>query len=128
MESVQTELNLNGLTFPNHESKLTKLEKEVYDLIPTGKENSVTSDDIANVLGIDPRYVKKLVQKMRLKYYGIGSDKGIDSGYYLFKNHAEYQEFISKLEMEQMNRQKVIDALKHSNMAQEITAESEKTA
>ena len=59
MESIQTELNLNGLTFPNHESNLTKLEKKVYDLIPTGKENSVTSDDIANVLGIDPRYVKK---------------------------------------------------------------------
>ena len=52
----------------------------------------------------------------------------LKSGYYLFKNHAEYQEFISKLETEQMNRQKVIDALKHSKMAQEITAESEKTA
>ena len=33
MESVQTELNLFGLVLPDKETKLTELEKKVFDLI-----------------------------------------------------------------------------------------------
>lgn len=128
MGFVQTELNLNGLTFPNQESELTKLEKKVYDLIPVGKENAITSTDIAKVLSIDPRYVKKIVQRLRLKYYGIGSTKGTEKGYYRFKNPTEYQEFMHKLKTEQMHRNQVIDAMCHVKMAQEIAIEPNQTA
>ena len=40
MNAIQTSLDLNGLTFPNQESKLTKIENKVLKLIPTGKENA----------------------------------------------------------------------------------------
>lgn len=66
MESVQTELNLNGLVFPKKEIELTELEKRVFNLIPVGKENAKTGAYIADTLDISLRHVTGLVKKLRL--------------------------------------------------------------
>lgn len=95
MESAQTELNLYGLVFPDKETKLTELEKKVFDLIPLGKENAVTGSYIATTLKISKRHVIELVRRLRLKYCDIGSTTS--NGYYRFKNPQEYEVgYISK--------------------------------
>jgi len=56
----------------NPESTLTEQEKKVYDLIPTGKENAVPVDYIAQTLAISNRHVIELVRNLRLKSLDIG--------------------------------------------------------
>lgn len=125
MESVQTELNLFGLVLPDKETKLTELEKKVFDLIPLGKENAVTGSYIATTLKISKRHVIELVRRLRLKYCDIGSTTS--NGYYRFKNPQEYAEYRSKAEKEQSRRNEVIKAMRLTPMARKITAEMNQT-
>lgn len=126
MESVQTELNLNGLEFPDKETELTELEKKVFDLIPLGKENAVTGNYIATTLKIGERTLTDTVKKMRLKHYDIGSTT--NDGYWRFKNPQEYMEYMNKTEKEHSGRGKVIEAMRLTPMARKITAEMNQTA
>lgn len=126
MESVQTELNLNGLEFPDKETELTELEKKVFDLIPLGKENAVTGNYIATTLKIGERTLTDTVKKMRLKHYDIGSTT--NDGYWRFKNPQEYMEYMNKAEKEHSGRGEVIEAMRLTPMARKITAEMNQTA
>ena len=102
MKFIQTELNLNGLEFPDKETELTELEKKVFDLIPLGKENAVTGNYIATTLKIGERTLTDTVKKMRLKHYDIGSTT--NDGYWRFKNPQEYMEYMNKAEKEHSGR------------------------
>lgn len=126
MESMQTELDLYGLVFPDKEIELTKLEKKVFDLIPVGKENAKTGSYIADTLDISLRHVTGLVKKLRLKHCDIGSTTY--EGYYRFKNHAEYQEYMHRFETEQKGRNEVIEAMRLTPMAKKLTVEMNQTA
>lgn len=126
MKSVQTELNLFGLVFPNQETKLTELEKRAFDLIPLGKENAVAGSYIATTLDISKRHVIELVRKLRLKYCDIGSTTS--EGYYRFKNPQEYLKFMNKYSKEQARRKQVEDAMRLTPMARKITVEINQTA
>ena len=126
MKFIQTELNLNGLEFPDKETELTELEKKVFDLIPLGKENAVTGNYIATTLKIGERTLTDTVKKMRLKHYDIGSTT--NGGYWRFKNPQEYMEYMNKAEKEHSGRGKVIEAMRLTPMARKITAEMNQTA
>lgn len=126
MESVQTELNLFGLVFPDKETKLTELEKKVFDLIPLGKENAVACSYIATTLKISKRLVTEQIRRLRLKSHDIGSTT--NEGYYRFKNPQEYMEYMNKAEKEHSGRGKVIEAMRLTPMARKITAEMNQTA
>lgn len=126
MKFIQTELNLNGLEFPDKETELTELEKKVFDLIPLGKENAVTGNYIATTLKIGERTLTDTVKKMRLKHYDIGSTT--NDGYWRFKNPQEYMEYMNKAEKEHSGRGKVIEAMRLTPMARKITAEMNQTA
>lgn len=126
MKFIQTELNLNGLEFPDKETELTELEKKVFDLIPLGKENAVTGNYIATTLKIGERTLTDTVKKMRLKHYDIGSTT--NDGYWRFKNPQEYMEYMNKAEKEHSDRGKVIEAMRLTPMARKITAEMNQTA
>lgn len=126
MESVQTELNLLGLVFPDKEIELTELEKKVFNLIPVGKENAVTGSYIAITLKISKRHVIELVRRLRLKYCDIGSTTS--DGYYRFKNPQEYLEFMNKYSKEQARRNQVENAMRLTPIARKITAEMNQTA
>lgn len=126
MESVQTELNLFGLVFPDKETKLAELEKKVFNLIPVGKENAVTSSYIATTLKISKRLVTEQIRRLRLKSRDIGSTTS--EGYYRFKNPQEYAEYRSKAEKEQSRRNEVIKAMRLTPMAKKLTAEMNQTA
>ena len=126
MESVQTELNLFGLVFPDKETKLTELEKKVFNLIPVGKENAVTSSYIATTLKISKRLVTEQIRRLRLKSRDIGSTTS--EGYYRFKNPQEYAEYRSNAAKEQSRRNEVIKAMRLTPMAKKLTAEMNQTA
>lgn len=126
MKAVQTELNLYGLVFPDKETELTKLEKKVFDLIPLGKENAVTSGYIATTLNISKRLVTEQIRRLRLKSRDIGSTTS--EGYYRFKDLQEYLEFMNKYSLEQTRRKQVEDAMRLTPMARKITTEMNQTA
>ena len=126
MESMQTELDLYGLVFPDKDTRLTELEKKVFNLIPVGKENAVTSSYIATTLKISKRLVTEQIRRLRLKSRDIGSTTS--EGYYRFKNPQEYAEYRSKAEKEQSRRNEVIKAMRLTPMAKKLTAEMNQTA
>lgn len=126
MNTIQTSLNLNGLTFPNQESELTKIENKVLKLIPTGKENARSCSYIAETLKISIRTVIETVRRLRLKSFDIGSTT--NNGYYQFKDEKEYLEFMTKFAEEQNRRKQVIEAMRLTPMAQKIIIETNQTA
>lgn len=111
MKPVQTSFNFNGLKFPSQQATLTKQEKKLYELIPTGKENAVQGAYLAETLNIDKRTVIDRVNKVRLKSIGIGSTT--TDGYYRFKDQQEYLEFIGRLRTEYFKRGKVLQAMEN---------------
>lgn len=126
MNAIQTSLNLNGLTFPNQESKLTKIENKVLKLIPTGKENARSCSYIAETLKISIRTVIETVRRLRLKHFDIGSTT--NNGYYQFKDAKEYLEFMSKYSKEQARRNEILKAMEITPMARKIAIEANEDA
>lgn len=122
MESIQTELNLYGAVFPKQEIELNKLEKQVLNLIPLGKENAKKGAYIADLLDISTRNLTDLARELRLKHCDIGSTTY--EGYYLFKNPHEYLEFISKYSKDYTRRNQVGEAMRLTPMAKKITIET----
>lgn len=120
MEPVQTAFNFDGLTFPNPESTLTKIETKLYDLIPIGKEKAVSAEYLAKALDIDTRTVTAITRRLRLKHCDIGSLR--DVGYYRFKDPHEYLEYMAVAEKEQARRYQVLNAMRSTPMAQQVTA------
>ena len=117
----QMALNLYGLQFSTPESRLTKSETEIYDLIPEGKENAVPLEYIANESGTSPRTVIRVVRQIRLKSLDIGSSR--DLGYYRFKDPQEYLEYMAIATKEQARRNQVLTAMRHTPMAQSLMAD-----
>lgn len=111
MKSVQTSFDFNGLKFSSQQAKLTKQEKELYDLLPVGKENAAQGAYLAKILNINKRTVIDKVNKIRLKSIGIGSTT-ID-GYFKFKNYQEYIEFMRRLRAENFRRDQVLKAMEN---------------
>ena len=126
LNAIQTSLNLNGLTFPNQESELTKIENKVLKLIPTGKENARSCSYIAETLKISIRTVIETVRRLRLKSFDIGSTT--NNGYYQFKDEKEYLEFVSKYSKEQARRNEILKAMKITPMARKIAIETNEDA
>ena len=117
----QMALNLYGLQFSTPESRLTKSETEIYDLIPEGKENAVPLEYIANESGTSPRTVIRVVRQIRLKSLDIGSSR--DLGYCRFKDPQEYLEYMAIATQEQARRNQVLTAMRHTPMAQSLMAD-----
>lgn len=119
MNSIQTAFNFNGLIFPNQEIELTKLERKVLELIPTGKSHAKQGDYIAGILNIGKRTVTETVRRLRLKHFDIGSTT--NNGYYRFKDEHEYLTFMASFEKELARSKQVINAMRYTPMAQKIT-------
>ena len=115
MEQLQTSFDFDGLTFPNPESTLTKIETKCYDLIPIGKEKAVSAEYLAKSLDLSIRAVIDIVRRLRLKHCDIGSLR--ENGYYRFKDPH-----MAGTEKEQARRYQVLNAMRHTPMAQLVTA------
>lgn len=126
MNTIQTSLNLNGLTLPNQESELTKIENKVLKLIPTGKENARSCSYIAETLKVSPRTVTETVRNLKLKHFDVGGTR--ENGYYQFKNEKEYLEYMSKYSKEQARRNQVLRAMETTPMARKIAIETNQDA
>ena len=124
LNAIQTSLNLNGLKFSSQQAKLTKQEKELYDLLPVGKENAAQGAYLAKILNINKRTVIDKVNKIRLKSIGIGSTT--TDGYFKFKNYQEYIEFMRRLRAENFRRSQVIKAMENIPVESFIQSESNK--
>lgn len=119
MNAIQMTLNLDGLTFPNQDAKLSHIEKKVLNLIPKGKDNAKPCSYIAKTLHIHNRTVIKVVRQLRLKRFDIGSDT--NGGYYKFKDEKEYIEFMSRYSKEELRRKQVSKSMKQTSMAKRIS-------
>lgn len=71
--------------------EMSKLQAEVFMLIPTGIDNPIGTQDIEKILNIDQRHVRGIIEEL-IKSYGIpiGSLRGKDrSGYFIATNDEE---------------------------------------
>ena len=118
---AQMNLNLDGFEFKNPESLLTETETKVYDLIPLGKENAVSAEYLAQMLKVSTRAVTDIVRRLKLKHCDVGSLR--DAGYYRFKDQQEYLEYMAIATKEQARRNQVLTAMRHTPMAQKLTAD-----
>lgn len=126
MESIQTELNLDGLTFPEQEIGLTEPEKKVLNLIPLGKENAVSGSYICDLLDVSSRHLTDQARRLRLNHYDVGSTT--DGGYYQFQTPMEYSKFMNKLSKELARSKQVMEAMRLTPMARQIVIETNRTA
>ena len=119
MKPTQTSFDFGGLTFTNPESTLTETETKLYDLIPMGKEKAVSAEYLAKTLDIDTRTVTAIARRLRLKHCDVGGLREI--GYYRFKDPHEYLEYMAIAEKELARRYQVLNAMRHTPMAQQVT-------
>lgn len=114
-------LNLDGLTFPSRDAKLTSIEKRVYNLLSTGKENARPSSYFTEILGISRRNLSDVVKRLKLKSLDVGSTR--DDGYYKFKDVQEYLDFMSRDAHELAERNKVHDAMRSTPLGRKLFAD-----
>lgn len=114
-------LNLDGLTFPNGDAKLTSKEKRVYDLLPTGKKNARPSSYFTEILGISRRNLSDVVKRLKSKSLDVGSTR--DNGYYKFKDVQEYLDFMNRDAHELAERNKVHDAMRTTPLGRKLFAD-----
>lgn len=118
LNSVQMEFDFltpETVEFKKQENKLTKSEQALYKIIPTGKCNAIKTADLAKILGIKPRQVTYLIQKLRMKHFSICSSLSApESGIYKPANFIEYNEFHKRYELDAFNRLKLLNAMNYS--------------
>lgn len=108
------------------EQQLTKVEKTVFDCIPTGKDHAISGHDIAEMVSLDERTIANIVRRLRLKHCDIGSSRSsAHYGYYRFKDAPEYTEYMQRSCKEQNDTEKVIDAMRFTPIAQQLTVSLE---
>ncbi|MCZ3742193.1 hypothetical protein [Lactobacillus mulieris] len=75
-------------------AQLSELELKVYSCIPKGKANAISQKELAIKVGINPRSVGSIIQKLRTKYFlAIGSSRDYPrSGYFRISSLEEFNQ------------------------------------
>lgn len=75
-------------------AQLSELEAKVYSCIPKGKANAISQKELAIKVGINPRSVGSIIQKLRTKYFlAIGSSRYYPrSGYFRISSLEEFNQ------------------------------------
>ena len=70
--------------------KMSELQSRVFMLLPLGADNSISTQEIEDILGIEKRYIMEIVQTLVLDYgIPIGSFRNQNNGYFIATNEEE---------------------------------------
>lgn len=71
--------------------KMNKLQRDVFMLLPMGMDRLVSTTDIGNILNIDERYIRGIIEELIMEYeIPIGSSREKNhSGYFIATNLEE---------------------------------------
>ena len=67
------------------------LDMRILSIIPTGHENAITSTEIAKQVGVSPRTVRDIIERMVIEGKPIGSSSTGDKGYYIIVSAEDLQ-------------------------------------
>lgn len=117
-EKIQMEFDFlapTPISFRDEITKLTKSEKALYKIIPTGKKNAVNTKQLAKTIGVEYRRITALIQQIRRKNIAICSSQEPNySGIYKPANIVEFAEFFNRYQRANRERNKTETALKYS--------------
>jgi hypothetical protein len=74
--------------------ELTRLEADIIDLIPKGKDSRITSTDIKKLTNIGGVAIRKIVNKSRANFIPIASDS---NGYFIAEQPEELEHTIAQI-------------------------------
>lgn len=71
--------------------EMNQLEKRVFNLLPQGADNLISTRDIEDILHIDKRYIMEIIENLVIEYHlPIGSSRNSDNfGYFIATNEQE---------------------------------------
>lgn len=71
--------------------EMNQLEKRVFNLLPQGADNLISTREIEDILHIDKRYVMEIIENLVIEYHlPIGSSRNSDNfGYFIATNEQE---------------------------------------
>ena len=72
----------------------------IYDLLPVGKENRISSRTLTEMLGVDNRDLRRMIRRERIEGRLIASTKENGGGYYIPEGAAETREFLEAMDRE----------------------------
>ncbi|KAA9301938.1 MULTISPECIES: hypothetical protein [Aerococcus] len=94
--------------------ELTRAEKEVFDLLPTGRRQAKTASTLCQLLKpqLSVREFRELIASMRAKGLLIGASRTAPQGYYLVADEDELHAFIASYESQVKEEMRVLTILK----------------
>lgn len=78
----------------------------IFDLLPTGKENAISSRKLCEIVGVNDRQLRKMILNERESGLLIMSNAG-KGGYYLPATESEIDDFIRMNEKQAFTRLKM---------------------
>lgn len=76
---------------------ITELQERLLNIIPFGKDNAITRDKLANLIGYSDRKIRDNIHHLRMNGYVICSDSG-HKGYWRPTKRSEVNDFIIQME------------------------------
>ncbi|MDK6856154.1 hypothetical protein ACX3VT_01345 [Aerococcus sanguinicola] len=94
--------------------ELTRAEKEVFDLLPAGREQAKTASTLCSLCKnpLSVRDFRELIASMRAKGLLIGASRTPPQGYYLVSDEDELHAFIASYEAQVKEEMRVLTILK----------------
>lgn len=112
------QLELIKTSYTDKVKNINGLVKKVYLLLHEGKENIITAQEIANIIGCTKDQVWKAIGELRIKYsIPIGSSKTNPGGYYIITNLVELKETLEVFNKEVKKKQTTRTAIIHGYYA-----------
>ena len=94
------------------------ISEKVLGLIPTKKENAVTSRELMRMTGLKFRELKRIITDLRLEHPICAKETG-GGGYWMAENDLDIKEFVSMISRRRDGYNKTIDIMEN-HIADEV--------
>ena len=121
----QMYLNYGYVRSEQPKRPLTKIEKRVYSLLPKGHEQPILCIDLAKLVDLSTREIKRIIFNLRSLSMPIGSTSSDPAGYYIIETPKEYDEMLAKYDRSIQLQILKRDALQNSDIGRRLAIESE---
>lgn len=103
-------------------TKLTELEERINDLIPLGRGNPITANELSKITRQDIRTVRTIIHRLIVIHHiAIGGSRMGNKGYYKPTNAVEVLEAIRPIQAQINNEQKRVNVLLNALREEQAT-------
>lgn len=98
--------------------EMTQFEKQVFMLLPMGASTLISTQDIQNILDIDERHVRGIIERLIFDYgIPIGSMRDKRHGYFIAETEEEKRAGIASLKQQTETMQKRAEKVKEADLS-----------